>query len=225
MSLRARMGLAMIVLLAVAGCSPAMPAGEGEASEPLLLEPVNTPTLPPTETSLPSAIPPTETPTPTPLPTLPPTTSPTSTLAIPQQGGMAPGIWMGQPTYVESQPGMYFLVVYDDTLWEYRPEAEMGLPGLVHLLIPGCILFPTVGRGLSPEWTVEHTFRTIGDRSFEVTLAYRNGQPQFASYYGGDGIIFTGFQVSFSEQMDACLQDAELVLSTLTSTPAPTETP
>lgn len=222
MSLRARMGLAMILLLAVAGCSPAAP--EGEVSEPFLLEPVSTPTLPPTETLTPTPSP-TPAPTETLTPTQPPTASPTGTLAVPQQGGMVPGVWTGQPTYVESQPGMYFMVIYDDTLWEYRPETEMGLPGLVHRLIPGCVLFPTVGRGLSPEWTVEHTFRTIGERNFEVALAYRNGQPQFASYYGGDGIIFTGFQVSFTEQMEACLQDAELVLSTLTSTPAPTETP
>lgn len=217
MSLPLRIGLATILLLAVAGCSPAMP---GEAmTEPLLLEPVNTPTLSPSET------PPTEPPTPTPSPTLPPTATPTETPPFPQSGGPVPGVWTGQPTYVESRPVMYFLVTYDDTLWEYRPEAEMGLPGLVHRLIPGCILFPTVGRGLSPEWTVEHTFRLIGNLNYEVTLAYRNNQPEFASYYGGDGIVFTGFQVSFTEQMDACLQDAELVLATLTSTPAPTETP
>jgi hypothetical protein len=218
MALRSKIGLALLCVLIVAGCGPAAP----EAGEPLLLEPVNTPTLsptafPPAEIPSPEPPSPTATPAPTSTPTLPP--------PVPQSGGTMPGVWIGQPTYVESQPGMAFQVLYDDTLWEYRSETEMGLPGLVHRLIPGCVLFPTVGRGLSPEWTVEHTFRTIGERTFEVALAYRNGQPEFASYYGGDGIVFTGFQVSFAGQMDACLQDAELVLATLTSTPAPTQTP
>ena len=48
---------------------------------------------------------------------------------------------------------------------------------------------------------------------------------KFVTYTGGDGIVITGFMVSFEEQADKCLADAEAVITTLHSVPASLATP
>jgi hypothetical protein len=54
---------------------------------------------------------------------------------------------------------------------------------------------------------------------YEVNTVLLNGVKQFVTYLGGDGVIFTGFQVNFVDQVDACLTNAETVLGTLVSVP------
>jgi hypothetical protein len=51
------------------------------------------------------------------------------------------------------------------------------------------------------------------------------GVRQFVTYQATDKIIFTGFQVNFVDEIDACLADAEIVLATLTSIPESQATP
>jgi hypothetical protein len=53
--------------------------------------------------------------------------------------------------------------------------------------------------------------------TFYISTAYENGVKKFVTYTGGDGKILTAFQVSFQEQADQCLADAETVLTTLRS--------
>jgi hypothetical protein len=48
---------------------------------------------------------------------------------------------------------------------------------------------------------------------------------QFVNYIGGDGVILTGFQVTFQDQKDTCLQAAETLLATLSSVAVPGPTP
>ncbi|MBN2388702.1 MAG: hypothetical protein JXB85_16920 [Anaerolineales bacterium] len=231
MSSRLRCGLALVLvlLLAATGCGGGY-AAEPPQAPPLLLEPVESPTPPlPEATASPEPLPPESPVPPPPTETLIviPTSSPLATPAPPEPrtGGAGPGIWTDLPTYVESQPGMFFQVDFDPELW-LLVEDTQGFPLLASLVLPGCTIELTAGRGLAPDWTVESSFRPVGDLIFEVVVASQNGQARFVNYYGGDGIVFTGFKVSFSEQMDACLQAAEMVLASLRSTPAePTPTP
>jgi hypothetical protein len=53
----------------------------------------------------------------------------------------------------------------------------------------------------------------------------RNGELQYVNYFGGDGTVFTGFQVKFETLAEDCLRDAETVLATLSSALVPTPTP
>ncbi len=163
-----------------------------------------------------------ETPTempPTPTETLLPTPE------LPTPESLTPVIetWSGAPTYAESQPGYFFRVDYDASLWSLT-EDETGALALIHRNIPYCKIVPTAGRGLPRGWTVDGQFRDIGALRFEVVTASQNGIAQFVNYFGGNGVVLTGFQVSFQEQMEACLQAAETVFATLGSVVAPTPT-
>ena len=52
-----------------------------------------------------------------------------------------------------------------------------------------------------------------------------NGVKQFVNYTGGDGNILTAFEVSFQDQADQCLTDAETVLAELKSVAITQATP
>jgi hypothetical protein len=156
---------------------------------------------------------------------LTPTLLPTPELPTPESQTPALEAWTGQPSYTEeSEPGFDFRVDYDISKWALI-QNETGFPALAHRDIPYCQIVATAGRGLPRGWTVESTFRTIGTLQFEVAVASQAGQVQFVNYFGRSGNIVTGFQVSFLEQMEACLADAETVFATLTSVPAATPTP
>jgi hypothetical protein len=73
--------------------------------------------------------------------------------------------------------------------------------------------------------SVEHDILYTGKITFDVGNVYENRALKFVTYTGGDGTIFTGFQVDFQEQAEACRTDAVTVLSTLTSVPASLATP
>ncbi len=146
-----------------------------------------------------------------------PTETALPTLALPTESKFAGALeaWDGMPTYLaDSQPGFAFRVSYDPSLWANTVDAY-GSPALANRTIPGCMIAPTAGRGLPLNGTVDHAVRRIGAISFQVNTAYVNGVRQFVNYVGGDGVVSTGFQVSFAEPADQCLSQAESVLGTL----------
>jgi hypothetical protein len=189
--------LTAFLLLVGAACAPSMATPEALATEPPASE------KPPVDVSLLT-------------PTLPPTDIPTP--AIPTPGTPVVETWTGKPNYPESAPGMLYQLAYDANRWAFA-EDQFGQTVLSHLLIDGCILSPTVGRGLPPNYIAESTFRNIRDLQFEVVTISENRIPRSINYFGGDGIVFTGFQLSFQGYPEVCIQEAEAVLATLVSVP------
>jgi len=189
-------------MLLLAACAPASPENLlMAATEPLATpsaEPrlflSSLPAITPTETLLP----PLE--LPTPLPSPPPV-----------------NVWDGPPTYPgDSAAGMFFRLQFTPMTWALT-EDQYGQMALAHRQIEYCVVVPAGGHGLPLNVTVEHDRRTLGTIEYEVTTAYVSGQKQFVTYTGGDINIYTGFQVNFEGQPDACLTDAEAVLATLKS--------
>ncbi len=222
--LRAVVGLILLVLLA--SCAPAAPtlvATEAPAASP---EPLSTSTetatLAPVETSTsePFVVQLTPVPTDTPLPTL----------ELPTLASNPPAlqIWDGVPTYpADSKPDFYFRLRFNPDLWALTAD-NFGFPALAHRTITDCMLSASSAHNLPLNGTAEHETRRIGAVNFDINTAYVNGVKQFVNYSGGDGNIFTGFELSFQDQPDQCMTDAEAVLATLVSvsasqaTPAPT---
>jgi hypothetical protein len=133
--------------------------------------------------------------------------------------------WDGTPTYLgESTPGYAFRVFYNPDLWALTTD-QFGFPALGHRNMQACVISVTSGRGLPGNMTAEHELLSAGKITFDVSNVYENGVLKFVTYTGGDGRIITGFEVSFDEQVDQCLDDAVNVLSTLTSVPVSQATP
>lgn len=156
----------------------------------------------------------------------PPGPTPTETLLplleLPTARAFAPSrmAWTGQPTYpADSEPGLLFRVDYDPGLWA-QTEGNFGEIVLAHRQVPYCTITPWTGRGLPAGLKVEYEFRAIGGANFDVHTVTRQGELEFMAYIGGDRKIMTGFQVSFEEQKEQCIEAAEVVLATLRSTPA-----
>jgi hypothetical protein len=204
-----------LLVLTLASCRPMAPAPGIEPVSSTEVEPSTAPTatvgapadLP---TASPSLLPsPMMTPTETPLPPL--------TLPSPQPNAPDRQVWDGVPTYpAESVQGLYFRLSFDPTLWALT-QNQFGQPALGHREIPYCVITPASGRGLPPDWRVDHSMRQIGSLFYDVGSAYENNRLRFVTYLGGDGQVFTGFEVSFEENVEACLADADAVMSTLTS--------
>jgi hypothetical protein len=192
------------------------PAQAEVTAQPLVVE--DTPTVEPTQTF-------------TPEPTFTPSVTPTETslppLELPTEIPNAPALlaWDGTPTYLgDSQPGFDFRVFYDPQLWALTQD-QFGYFAIGHRNIPYCVISVTSGRGLPANISVEQDMM-YGDKvTFSVGTASENGIKKFVTYTGGDGKIITGFQVSFEEQVDACIADAEKVLTTLQSVPSSRATP
>lgn len=156
-----------------------------------------------------------------------PTDTPLPTLELPTERAFLPSVqaWDGQPTYLaDSKPDYYFRLRYAPTIWALTTD-NFGSPALGHRDIPDCMIAPTSGRGLPLNGTVEHDTHHLGSVQFQIDTAYVNGVKQFVNYTGGNGTIYTAFQVTFQDQADQCLADAEKVLSTLTSVPISQATP
>ncbi len=148
-------------------------------------------------------------------------------LELPTEIPNAPALlaWDGTPTYLgDSQPGFAFRVFYDPELWALT-EDQFGYPAIGHRAIPYCVISVTSGRGLPANVSVEQDILYTKTITFYIGTAYENGVKKFVTYTGGDGRIFTAFQVSFEEQADECLADAQTVLTTLQSVPAFLATP
>lgn len=201
----------VLLLSACGGASPALteePAASQSPAPSLLAE--NTPTAEPA---------PTLSPQPSPSPTVTPTETPLPPLELPTEIPNAPSLlaWDGVPTYLgDSQPGYVFRVLYNPETWALT-EDPFGFPALAHRAIPYCVISVTAGRGLPLNVSVEQDILYTSTITFYVGTAYENGVKKFVTYTGGDGKIVTAFQVSFEEQADQCLADAETVLTTLRS--------
>lgn len=150
---------------------------------------------------------------------------PTPELPTPESTAPVFEAWVDLPTYLaESQPGFAFRVDFNASLWALTLD-DMGQPALLHRDIPYCKIAMATGRGMSRDMTAESQFVEIGSYLFEVRTVSRDGVVQFVNYFGGDNVVFTGFQVSFQEQQAECIQAAEIILVTLSSVVAPTATP
>ncbi len=227
--------IGLLILLSITSCAPqpqsnaaiAQTAPTSQAASPALASPTAIPTDTPepaftssptaTFTSEPFALQFTPVPTETPLPTLElPTQAPNQ---------KALQIWDGVPTYLaDSQPGFDFRVRFDPDVWALTTD-QFGSPALGHRSIPTCIISPASGRGLPLNVTVQQEVRKVGAIHYQISTAYLNGVKQFVNYTGGDGTILTAFQVSFQDQADQCIADAETVLATLTAVPVSQATP
>ena len=226
-----RITMILIVALLTTSCGAAAPAPTEApapvqppaASEEPTLTVVTEPN-PPVETTAPIS---TNTPAPTPTPVVTPTDTPLPTLVLPTEAANLPvrQVWDGTPTYLgDSTPGYSFRVIYDPDVWALTVD-QFGFPSLGHRTISNCIISVTSGRGLPPNMSVEHEMLQTGNANFDVTTASENGVKQFVTFTGGDGTILTAFQVTFQEEVDACLTDALTVLSTLKSIPVSQATP
>jgi hypothetical protein len=162
----------------------------------------------------------------------PGTATPTETLLpplnLPSQAANAPSlaVWDGQPTYPgDSKPGYSFRVKYDPDLWALTTD-NYGFPAIGHRRIGYCVMAPASGGGLPSNMRVDHDIRRIGEVSFVISAAYSSdGIEQFVTYSGGDGNIYTGFQLTFQQEIEACIRDAEAVLATLNSVSEAQATP
>lgn len=156
-----------------------------------------------------------------------PTETPLPTVEIPTEAARPPAleVWDGAPTYpAESDPNYYFRLSFDPTAWALTVD-NFGMPALASRADTSCILSPTVGRGLPPNAAAQHEVRRIGSISYQVTAVDVNGARQSVTYVGGDGRIYTAFQLSLPDSPDQCIQEAEAVLTTLTSVPISQATP
>ena len=198
---------------------PAAPAEEPAAEEPAVQDFAAEPTADLFEVASPTALP-TEvlsTPTETQLPPL----------ELPALIPNAPSLlaWDGQPTYLgDSQPGFDFRVMYAPEIWALT-EDQFGYPAIGHREIPSCVISVTSGRGLPANISVEQDILYTDTVTLYVGTAFEDGVKKFVTYTGGDGIVITAFMVSFEEQADKCLADAETVITTLRSIPATLATP
>lgn len=192
--------------------SPEPVAGNFPTATAILLFPTATSTPTNTLTATPAT-----TATETPLPTL---QLPTEMVNAPAQM-----VWDGVPTYLgDSTPGFDFRVSYDPDLWAITTD-QFGFATLAHREIPNCVISVTAGRGLPPSVAVEHEILRTDTVTFDVATAFENGVKKFVTYTGGDGNIITAYEVSFTEEGQACIADAVAVLVTLRSIPASRATP
>jgi hypothetical protein len=159
----------------------------------------------------------------TPLPS--PTALPTIELPTQPVLPALPQSWDGLPTYpADSRPGFFFRVQFDPQVWALTFD-QFGSSVLANRAIGQCLITPAAGQGLPMNATVEHNLRRIGNVAYQIDTASLNGERQFVTYNGGDGVVFTAFKVSFKDQADACLAAAEQVLATLSSVAASEATP
>lgn len=159
---------------------------------------------------------------------LPPTETLLPPLDIPTERPNAPAfiVWTGEPTYAgDSEPGRLFRVNYDPDVWaQTKDNFEQVV--LAHRIIEYCTLSSWSGRGLPSDAKVEHIFGQVGDIPFDINYVTMQNVMKFVTYVGGDKRLMTGFQVSFQDQRDECLLDAEAILASLRSFIAePTITP
>jgi len=215
-------GLALLLLL-TASCAPPLfgPSTAPQISTPTTAsvgQPSQTPGLPTATATLgPLALDLTPLPTATAL----------ATLALPSAPAPSVGIraWDGPPTYLaDSRPDFYFRLLYDPLQWASVTD-PLGRRVLASRNVTGCTLGLAQGRGLPQSGSAEHEVRMLGGLTFQVSRASLNGVTQFINYAGGNGAIFTAFQVSFGIDVDQCIADAEAVLATLRSVPEDEATP
>jgi hypothetical protein len=216
----------------LSACAPAQQAVQPTPA----LEDTATPAPTASATLEPSATPaPTFTPFPTATSIPPPTETPTllPTLELPTQPAFVPfrQTWQSAPSLPDdSVRDLNFTLLYDPDVWALT-EDLFGAQVLAHRAIPYCIIEKARPGGLSPGYTAEQGFAQVGSINYQTISVRLNGVLKYVNYYGGRGKqALTVFTVSFEEQPETCLADAEKVLASLhfvvvTPTPEPTPTP
>ncbi len=155
------------------------------------------------------------------MPEATPTETPLPPLPLPTPLATPPPFenWDAPPTYPgDSTPGIFFRLKYDPRIWALT-EDQFGQPALGHRQILYCVIAPATGRGMPLTVRVEHDLRTLGAIDYEISAAYESDELKFVTYVGGDFDLYTGFQITFDENAEDCLLDAETVLATLASIP------
>jgi hypothetical protein len=215
--------------LLAAGCGPAASTAAPIPTDTAAIKPL-APLVAETPTAQPAA---TETLSPTSAPfildfTPLPTETALPTVEIPTEAARPPAmeVWDGLPTYpAESNPDYYFRLSFDPNAWALTMN-NYGMPALAHRAITNCVLSPAAGRGLPPNENVQHESRRINNIPYQIsTVTDAGGVRQSVTYVGGDGRIYTGFQLSLEDRPDQCIAEAEVVLGTLSSVPVFQATP
>jgi len=222
---RRRLGLSVsiVVVLASALYGVALAERGPQVFGPLFQQAVETAT--PTSTA---------TRTRTPVPTIMPTETLIPPIDIPPLESFAPfrETWVDLPSYPLSLALMTQLY-YDPEVWALTPD-QFGNTVLAHRKIPYCQIAKASARGLLPGWTADSTTKKVSSILFDVVTVSENGQVRFLNYFtAGKIAVKTGFEVSFVDNKDTCITNAETVLASLSfiaSTPTftpepPTETP
>ena len=207
----------ILSILFIAACAAQSTSTRRELAVPIKQEVASPTATVLLETETATLVPPAMTPTETPLPPLElpsPVANPPALLA-----------WDGTPTYLgDSKPDYLFRVRYDPEIWALTTDSY-GYPAIAHRGIEYCVIAPAFGRGLPSNTTVEHDIRKFGVVEFEVNTVFRGGVRQSVTYLGGDTNIYTGFEVTFAENANLSLQQAEVVLATFTSVKLTQATP
>ncbi|MBL7163732.1 MAG: hypothetical protein ISS57_14120 [Anaerolineales bacterium] len=102
---------------------------------------------------------------------------------------------------------------FDTARWEstqfdeFIPLYYEGGPVLVHNELDGCQISLNFGGGVPMDWSLEKESLLLGDHEYSV-VSFRDGdgEMQFVIY---DAL----FRVTFGNDVDGCLQEAEVVLS------------
>lgn len=217
--LLAALTLGLLLTSCGPSAAPAPPQAPAEPAQPEWSATLPLPTATESATPLPATdtpIPPT--PTETPLPTL---DLPTVLPRLPERI-----LWTGLPTYPgDSQPGHLFRIEYDPELWA-QTEDNFDEIVLAHRDLPGCILSTYAGRGLPMTLRVETEFTQEGDLFIEVNRIFSEEKLEFMTFFISDSRVRTAFRLESGENPDACLQDAQEILSSMRSLFArPTATP
>jgi hypothetical protein len=200
--------LFLMILLYCSAC------GVKSVISPTHVSPLNSPIhLPDTPTPIFTLAKPSLTPTATIF--VPPTPPPTFTfepLPIVTPSNPQFDVWVIPSTYSVSPP--FFKVEFSPEVWKLNTN-DQPYPMLQHLLLPECHISPSVGRGLPPDYSVEHTFRKIGDNTYELSIVSKAGQWVFSNYCTGNEDVGICFAIGSDDNQQTCIQDAEVVLSTL----------
>ncbi len=193
--------LLLCILIVLSGCYVA-PFNVGEATQELL----------------PTSIIRSEV-TPSPIATLYPTQAPTElstkatqpdvqpTMQIPFPVTVSPDAWLIELSSGDIQ------IRFDTARWEstqfdeFIPLYYEGGPVLVHNELDGCQISLNFGGGVPMDWSLEKESLLLGDHEYSV-VSFRDGdgEMQFVIY---DAL----FRVTFGNDVDGCLQEAEVVLS------------
>jgi hypothetical protein len=105
---------------------------------------------------------------------------------------------------------------FDPKVWELQ-MTEFHRKQLAHTNLNECIIFPTVGHGLPSDYSVEQSFKRIGANDFEVIQISHNKKLESINYCTAVADSYTCFGLHLGDQPNLCIDDAEVVLSTLVS--------
>lgn len=134
---------------------------------------------------------------------------PTSSISSTATNTKTASVSTDEPTL--SWPYFPLKLEFDPVLWEWKIENRYTV--LAHRQMPHCKISQTSGRGLTPDWSVEHSRKILGKEVYDVSVAIYKSQPKFVTYCNTWG-FYNCLQVDFQEQAEICIKDAESVIST-----------